>query len=339
MHSHQQTFARHRALQRAALLPIVLAAVLAAGCNKDSKDGGKASQAAARVNGEELTVHQINLILERQQGIKPEQAEQASRQILEGLIDQELAVQKAVDQKMDRDPQIVQMLDAARRSILGRAYLEKTAQAAVGAPSADDVKKYYNDHPALFAQRRIYMLQDFSIQGDQAQIADVMPKLQATNSSQAFVDALKASGLKFAVNQVTQPAEALPLNVVDKFNTIKDGEGMYQPLNGGLKVVLVAASKQQPLTMDQAKPLIERFLTESRRQEFIQKEAKNLRTSAKIEYIGKFADKAASGVAGTASGGTAPAAAPAASVAATPAPAASGGLDANSLSKGLSGLK
>ncbi|MES2089692.1 MAG: EpsD family peptidyl-prolyl cis-trans isomerase [Pseudomonadota bacterium] len=199
MQTHQQTFARQRALQRAVLLPIVLAAVLAAGCNKDEKSK-TASQAAARVNGEELTVHQINLVLERQQGIKPEQAEQASRQILEGLIDQELAVQKAAEQKMDRDPQIVQMLDAARRNILARAYLEKSAQAGVSAPSASDVSKYFSDHPALFAQRRIYMLQVFTIQGDTAQIAELMPKLQATTSSQAFVDTLKASGLKFSVN-------------------------------------------------------------------------------------------------------------------------------------------
>ncbi|RZI86196.1 MAG: peptidyl-prolyl cis-trans isomerase, EpsD family [Rubrivivax sp.] len=331
MHTHQQTFARHRALQRATLIPIVLAAALAAGCNKDEKKEGKATQAAARVNGEEVTVHQINMILERQQGLKPEQAEPASRQILESLIDQELALQKATEQKLDRDPQIVQMLDATRRNLLARAYLEKTAQAAAGTPSAEDVRKYFDEHPGLFSQRRIYMLQDFTIQGEPAQIAEVTPKLQATSSSQAFVEVLKESGLKFSVNQVTQPAEALPLNVVDQFSKLADGKGMYQQLNGGLKVVLVAASKAQPITADQAKPMIERFLTEARRQEFMQKEAKNLRTAAKIEYLGKFAEKPAAAASGAA------AAAPSAPEA--PSQAASGALDAGAMNKGLSGLK
>jgi len=331
MHTNQQTLARHRALQRAALIPIVLAAVLAAGCNKDDKKDGKATQAAARINGEEVTVHQINMILERQQGLKPEQAEPASRQILEGLIDQELAVQKATEQKLDRDPQVVQILDATRRSILARAYLERAAQTGVTPPSADDVKKYYDEHPALFAQRRIYMMQDFSIQGDAAQIASITPKLQATTGSQEFLDVLKASGLKFGVNQITQPAEALPLNLVEPFSKVADGKGMYQPMNGGLKVVLVAASKQQPLTTEQAKPLIERFLNEARRQEFMQKETKNLRTTAKIEYVGTFADKPAAG-----------ASAPAPAAVAKPASEAAssvGGIDAGALNKGLSGLK
>ena len=335
MHTNQPTSARHRALQRAALAPIVVAAaLLVAGCGKDGKEGGKATQSAARVNGEEVTVHQINMVLERQQGLKPEQAEPASRQILESLIDQELALQKATEQKLDRDPQIIQMLDATRRNLLARAYLEKAAQASVGTPSSEDVKKYFDEHPALFGQRRIYMLQDFTIQGDADQIKDITPKLQVTDSSQAFVEVLKNSGLKFAVNQVTQPAEALPLNLVDQFAKLNDGKGMYQAMNGGLKVVLVAASKPQPITLEQAKPMIERFLTESRRQEFIQKESKNLRATAKIEYLGKFAEKPA----GAASGASAPAAASAATPVASAASSANG-IDAAALNKGLSGLK
>ncbi|RZL00357.1 MAG: peptidyl-prolyl cis-trans isomerase, EpsD family [Rubrivivax sp.] len=335
MHTNQPTFARHRALQRAALAPIVVAAaLLVAGCGKDGKEGGKATQSAARVNGEEVTVHQINMVLERQQGLKPEQAEPASRQILESLIDQELALQKATELKLDRDPQIIQMLDATRRNLLARAYLEKTAAASVPAPSAEDVKKYFDEHPALFAQRRIYMLQDFTIQGEAAQIKELMPKLQVTDSSQSFVEVLKASGLKFAVNQVTQPAEALPLNLVDQFAKLVDGKAMYQVLNGGLKVVLVAASKPQPISLEQAKPMIERFLTESRRQEFVQKETKNLRKTAKIEYLGKFAEKPAA----AASGASAPASA-AAPVAPASVASSANAIDDAALNKGLSGLK
>ena len=85
MQSNQAPIARLRHFQRFALIPVVLAAVLASGCNKDDKGDGKASQAAARVNGDEITVHQINMVLERQPNIRPEQAEAASRQILEGL--------------------------------------------------------------------------------------------------------------------------------------------------------------------------------------------------------------------------------------------------------------
>ena len=52
---------------------------------------------AAKVNDKELTVHQINFVLQQQRNLRPEQAEGASKQILERLIDQQLALQKADD--------------------------------------------------------------------------------------------------------------------------------------------------------------------------------------------------------------------------------------------------
>ena len=74
---------------------VTVAAVLA-GCG-DKKKEKPASQTAAKVNKEEITVHQINFVLQQQRGLAPEQAASASKQVLERLIDQELSMQKAQD--------------------------------------------------------------------------------------------------------------------------------------------------------------------------------------------------------------------------------------------------
>lgn len=331
MTTRLQALARQRTVRMMALMPVVVATALVAGCGDKSKSEGKASQAAVRVNGDEITVHQINQILERQQGLKPEQADAASRQILEGLIDQQLAVAKAEEQKLDRDPQVVQLLDATRRNILARTYLEKAAATGAGTPTADEVRKYYDTKPALFSERKIYALQEFTVPATPEESKLVIASLKASKSPNEFVNVLKASGLKFTVNQVTQAAEGLPLAILDPLSKVQDGEALYITAPDGFKAVLVMATKSQPVAFDKAKPAIEQFLTVERRREFSQKEIKNLRAAAKIEYIGKFAEKPASGAA---------AAAPAASAAPAPtAPAASNGLDPASLSKGLSGLK
>jgi len=321
MHTDKLIKQRNFSLPRLALVPVVVAAALLAGCGDDKADAKTASQAAARINGEELTVHQINLVLERQPGLRPEQADAASRQVLEGLIDQQIAVEKAIEGKLDRDPKIVQLLDAQRRATLAQAYLQKAAGAAVGAPSNDDIRKYFDSKPALFSERRLYMLQEFTIQGEAEQTKALQAQLEAGSTPQQFGETLKSAGLKFNVSQVTQPAENLPLNLVDRIATLKDGQALYQQGNGGMKAILVVASRPQPLTFDQAKPLIERFL---------QKHVKDLRTAAKVEYIGKFAEKPASGAA---------AASAAEPDSVTPAASAASGIDANALSKGLSGLK
>ena len=66
--------------------------VLLAGCG-ERKDQARV-EVAARVGSDEVTIEQIQLVLQQQRQLRPEQAEAASRQILERLIDQQLAVQQ-----------------------------------------------------------------------------------------------------------------------------------------------------------------------------------------------------------------------------------------------------
>ena len=119
-------------LGRSAVIVAAAAVALLAGCGDRKKDK-PATQTAARVNKEEITVHQINFVLAQQRGLAPDQAASAGKQVLERLIDQELALQKAAEQKVDRDPRVAQQLEAARREIISRAYMEKIG---AGAPRA-----------------------------------------------------------------------------------------------------------------------------------------------------------------------------------------------------------
>lgn len=335
MQHRLQATAQPRAIRMMALLPVVLAAALATGCGDKKPTEEKATQSAARVNDTEITVHQINQILERQQGLRPDQTDAASRNILEGLIDQQLAVAKAEEQKLDRDPQVMQMLDATRRNILARTYIERAAAAGAGTPTAEDIRKYFDDKPALFAQRKVYALQEFTVPGTPEQTTALIESLKKVRTPAEYAETIKAAGLKFSTQQVTQAAESLPLAIVDQLAKVGDGESLFITAKDGFKAVLVVATRAQPVTFDQAKPAIEQFLTSERRREFAQKEVKTMREAAKIEYLGKFAEKPASGAQ--------PASGAESSVASTPSlaasPASAPSLDADALSKGISGLK
>jgi EpsD family peptidyl-prolyl cis-trans isomerase len=299
-----------------------------AGCG-DKKDKA-ASQTAVKVNKDEITVHQINFVLQQQRGLRPEQAEAASRQILERLIDQQLALQKGDDMKLDRDPRAVQQLEAARREILSRAYLEKVGEAAAK-PTPAEIKKYYDDKPALFSERRVYNIQEIAIEAKPEQFADLREKLSGSKDINAFLEYLKANDIRFAGNQAVRTAEQLPLASLEAFAKMKDGQAMMVPAQNGLQVVLLAGSRSQPVNEEQARPAIEQYLVNDRKRKLVEDDLKAMRAAAKIEYVGKFAEAAASAPATS----TAPAATPAAPAA----PAASAGaLNSTDISKGM-GLK
>ncbi len=307
------------------LLAALTAAALLVACGGDK--GDKASQTAAKVNKEEITVHQINFVLQRQPGLKPEQAEAASRQVLERLIDQELAVQKAQEQKLDRDPRVVQQIEAAKREIIARAYIERVGE-AVPKPGNDEIAKYYADKPALFKDRRIYSLQELQIEAKPEQFETIRAKLSAAKNLNEFAEFLKANDFRFNGSQAVRAAEQLPLQSVDAIARMKDGDSIISQSPNGLTVLFLVGSRSQPVDEARARPAIEAFLLNQRKAEAAQKDIKALRDSSKIEYVGKFAQPAP----GAAS---APAATPAPAEA--PASAASG-LDPASITKGM-GLK
>src|SRR5688500_14081810 len=136
----------------AAPLAALALCVALAGCGK-SDEKKVATQVAARVNSEEITVHQVNNVLARTPNLAPEAAARAKRQVVDRLIDQELAVQQALEKKLDRSPEVLQAMEAAKAEILARAYLRHVAQAQAK-PTPEEIKKYYAEHPHLFSQRR-----------------------------------------------------------------------------------------------------------------------------------------------------------------------------------------
>jgi len=308
---------------------LVVSSAALTGCGKKDKT---ASQTAARVNKEEITVHQINFLLQQQRGVTTENTNAASKQILERLIDQEVAVQKAEDLKLDRDPRVVQQIEEAKREIVARAYMAKVGEAAQK-PTPEEIKAYYDQKPALFSDRRIYSIQELQVESRPEQLPELKAKFDASKSLTEFIDYLKANDIKFTGNQMVRPAEQLPMNSLDMLAKMKDGRSTVLPTPNGLQIVVLAGSRSQPVDLARATPAIEQFLLNDRRRELVAKDLKEARAQAKIEYVGRFAE-AASGVPAVAE---APAPAPAASA---PAPAASSGdLSASDVLKGLGKTK
>lgn len=312
---------------RLRLTMVVLAtssALLMSACSKKDKDKG-ATQTAARVNKSEITVHQINFVLEQQAGLKPEQVEVASKEALERLIDQELALQKAEDLKLDRDPRTVQLLEAARRQVLSKAYVDRIGSGAAQ-PSPEVVTQYYADKPALFKERRVYNLQEIGIQAKPEQVGELRSKLQAAASVNDFVEYLRSSGYKFAGNQAVRPAEQIPLALLDQIAKLKDGQALLVPSPAGAQVIVLAGSRPEPVELDRARPAIEQFLLNDAKRKLVEADIKAMRDGAKIEYKGKFAEGA---------GGTEAAAPVTAPPPAAPAPASATGMTAEDIAKGM----
>jgi EpsD family peptidyl-prolyl cis-trans isomerase len=272
------------------------AGVLLAGCGE--KRAGT-TEVAAKVNRQELTVQQVESVLQQQRNLRPEQAEAVRRQILERLIDQQLALQKAEESKLDRDPRVMQQLELARREVLARAYVDRVGEAAPK-PSPEDIKKYYDEKPALFRERRVYSIQEIAIEARPDQIDELRARLAAAKNINEFVEFLKGAGYRFGGNQAVRAAEQLPLNTLEAVARLQDGQALLIPTPQGAQAVVLAGSRTQPVSEEQARPAIEQFLLNERRRKLVEEDLKTLRGAATIEYLGRFAPAASGAAGGTA---------------------------------------
>lgn len=312
----------HRLSRLCAALGVCGAALLA-GCG-GSKEGG-ATQVAAKVNDKELTVHQINFVLQQNPQMAAAAGNDAPRQVLERLIDQEVTLQQGLDQKLDRDPGVVSAIEAAKRDIIARAYMDRVL-AKLPAPTPQEVQAYFDGKPELFSQRQIYNVTEIQLALPADQVPELQALLQSGKPAEAIVQWAQAKSLRSALNHVTRAAEALPLTLLPQLAKVPPGQGLMQMEGDIARVLYVDSRRPEPVSLDQARNPIQAAIANERRRQAVQDEIQRLRGAAKVVYEGAFA--ASAPAAGT----------PSASATPAPAPAASGGLDDAILKKGL-GLK
>jgi EpsD family peptidyl-prolyl cis-trans isomerase len=184
-----------------------------------------------------------------------------------------------------------QQLEAARRDIISRAYLERVGE-TVQRPTPADVEKYYSRKPALFRERRIYDIHEIAIEARAEQVALLTAKVKAAKNAGEFVGWLKRSGLRFADSHSVRAAEQLPLASLDTFAGMSDGQMTISPTPTGATVVVLQSARSQPVDLEHAAPAIEQFLLNERKRDLIAQNLKSLRAAAQIQYLGKFAQSA-----------------------------------------------
>ena len=318
-------------ITRYSLTALAVAATLALSACGSKDDKKAATQVAAKVGSEEISVHQINQVLSRANtaNATPEAAKAMSREVLEKLIDQQLAVDQATEAKLHRSPEVVTQIEAARREILTRAYMQQIA-AALPKVTPEEAKKYFTDNPQLFSQRRIFNVQEIVVPASAGMAGQLREFVTAGKPMEEVAAILKSKDIKFGGGAATRAAEQIPLELLKQLHVTKDGQSIVIGAPQTVTLLRVVSSQVAPINEAAALPRIEQFMGNQRASEAVAAKIKELRAAAKITYMGDFAKTEDTPAAATALVEAAPAA--------TPAPtAADAGKSA--IEKGVAGLK
>jgi len=242
----------------------------------------KAGQTLVRVNGEEITVLQINDELKRA-GVKADQQEAATKELLESLIDRQLVIDEAKRNKVDRTPEVLQSIERSKGLIIAQAYLGSLV-ANIPKPSMVEIDDYFQKHPEYFTQRKQFFMQQlvFATKDFSNELKLAIDSAKSLDEVAAW---LEGHGVRYARGELSRYTTDLPELMVAKLKELKKGDLFI--VNEGQSSMLnfITDIKDSPMTAQNAAPQINQYLINKKSKEAADAEIKHLRSSAKIEYL------------------------------------------------------
>lgn len=270
--------------RRGAHVTALLGSVLIlAACGEKTSSSTHTGQWVAKINNQEITVHQVNVELSNAgpavAGIPPDVAQ---RRMLETILERQLLVDAAVKNKQDREPEVMQAIEQAKQQIIAQAYLRKTLGSRV-TPSQADINDYYNKNPDLFAKRKQFEMRQLTI--DSSVLNDDLTK--AIDNAKSIEDveaAFDGKNVKFLKNRIVRTTTDLPPQMRESMDKLLGGKPFVIRTGPTVIVATISVIGEAPLTLPEASPQIAQYLATTREREAAAAEIARLRKEAHIEY-------------------------------------------------------
>jgi EpsD family peptidyl-prolyl cis-trans isomerase len=265
---------------------VLLASVIAlSACERQTPSN--TSEKVATWSSGSVTQDELDHALARLGKMDPKQEDKARLQILDDLIDQKLIFSAAEKLGLTRNPGVMLEEELAKRQVVARAYLQNLS-ATLPKPTNQEISAFYTQNPALFSQRRVYQLQEIRVQANPVQIDALRERLGTSKTVADLVGWLKAQNLPIAVHSGMKPAEQLPDALRSQLSKLSAGQFVSFPTQDSLTILYILDVQNQPLTQEQATPVIEKLLEAKTQKQAIEDNIKKLRDAAKIQYSAAF---------------------------------------------------
>ena len=276
---------------------VILAALLAstallAGCDKEAT-----GQVAAVVNGEEITLQEVNAELAGAnipQGADQKRVQQAA---LQRIIERRLLAQAAKEDNVDQSPDYLIRKRQLEDALLVQMMRQRQERAAA-VPDQRAIDKYIQDHPGIFAGRTVYTLDriQFPLPADISSLR----ALEDDRSMAEVAATLNGLGIKFERGPAQMDTARLGSQQLAQIRQLPPGEPFITPEGGLVTVAVITNSAAQPITAQNARPVALEAMRNESINKALQTQLDQAKRTAEIEYQSGFAPPAQKAPAGSA---------------------------------------
>ncbi|SDA22768.1 peptidyl-prolyl cis-trans isomerase [Sphingomonas sp. NFR15] len=230
----------------------------------------------------EVTLGEYDQFLRQMPPVTKEAVAPMRRMLLQQLVNEKLLAEAAISAKMEDDPANSQAIAAAKRAILAQAYIRNlTGKLPKAEPR--EIEAYYNAHPALFSNRRRFIVEEYVLKSDMPDIRSYVDAL--TNGDFNTLAAVVSNKIPFLQpTTVARFTDELPDNR-DMLDTLTVGSSIVYQSPGQLHLGRIQSVTLEPVPLEAATGKIERSLADDRVEQIAQAAVKTLRKSRNVEIL------------------------------------------------------
>lgn len=253
-----------------------LAMLALSGCKREAT-----GQVAAVVNGDEITLAEVNQEIGAGQPEGKVDKQAIQRAALQKIIDRRLVAQVARDDGIDKQPEYLARQRQADEMLLIQMFGQKLSRAA-RMPDAAAIDKYIADNPTMFGERTVYKLDriQFPMPRDPASLQAI----KDDHSMDAVAARLTSMGIKFDRSPGGIDSAQFPPAVLAHIKALPPGEPFAVPAGNTVVVAVVTGTEPHPLVGADARPVALDRLRLQNLETTMGERLKTARASAKIDY-------------------------------------------------------
>lgn len=287
---------------------LMVGAALALSACGDKKDGGalEKGQVVATVGGQDVTVQELNAELQGANlpaNITAEQRKQVERAALQQVVNRKIVANIARERKLEQTPMFLIQERRAEEQILVQM-LQRQLSSSVKQPGQTEVATFIAQNPDLFAERKIYTVDQIQFQTPRD--PKILQKYQPLKTMDEVEAQLKTDGIQFRRAPATLDVATANPELVAQVLKLPPNEIFIIPAGQVMVANRITDTRVVPLSGTQAQQLAGGRLQQKAFNDMIKRdlEPKVKKAESEVKYQAGFAPPPKAGATPAAPGAT-----------------------------------
>ncbi len=270
-------------------------ALLVSACGENGGDAEiEKGQVVATVDGKDVTIHELNAELQGTQlpaNINAEQRKQVEQAALQQVVNRRILADIARERGLDKTPMFLLQERRSGEQILVQM-LQRQMSTAVKAPSQTEVATFIAQNPDIFAERKIFAVDQIQFQTPQN--ANILRKYEPLTTMDQVEAMLKQDGLQYKRAPATLDVASANPELVQQVLKMDREDIFIIPAGRVMVANLITDTRVQPLTGEQAQQLAGGMIQQRKFQDLVKNdlEPKVKQAEGEVKYQAGFAPPA-----------------------------------------------